>query len=107
MRWNPADPEHRVEARLCYGTDGTISANDTDFDDQLDKVLNLNLPHLKNRRKGVLAGLATWWDSVAETATGQQLEIEVRQLTAGDGLLKPYVQVAVWWLEKRIARTRS
>ena len=107
LRWNPADPDHRVEARLRYEADGTIRADDADFDDQLDTVLNLNLPLLKNNRKSVLDAMLTWWRVRAEPAPGSRLEIEVRRRTAGDGLLQPYVQVAVWWLEKRIARTRS
>ena len=37
------------------------ASDDAEFDDQLNEVLNLNLPVLKNNRKGVLDAVLEWW----------------------------------------------
>ena len=107
LLWNPADPDHRVEARIRYGADGSVRADDEEFDAQLDSVLNLNLPLLKNHRKSVLDAVLVWWSSPAEGMGRSRLEREVRRRTGGDGPLEPYVGVAVWWLERRSARMGS
>ena len=107
LLWNPADPGHRVEARIRYGADGSVRSDHGEFDAQLESVLNLNLPLLKNHRKSVLDAVLTWWSSLAEGVGRSRLEREVGRLTGGDGPLKPYVGVAVWWLERRIARMGS
>ena len=52
--WNPANPRHHIETRLRYEADGTIRSDEEEFDRQLNEVLNLNLPFLKNNRKSVL-----------------------------------------------------
>lgn len=107
LLWNPADPGHRVEARVRYGVDGSVRADDEEFDAQLESVLNLNLPFLKNQRKSVLDAVLTWWSSLAEGVGRSRLEQEVGRRTSGDGPLEPYVGVAVWWLEQGIARRDS
>ena len=61
LRWNPADPTHRIETRLRYEADGSIRSDDPTFDAQLCQVLNLNLAQLKNNRKGVLDAVLEWW----------------------------------------------
>lgn len=107
LLWNPADPDHRVEARIWYGADGSVRADDEEFDKQLQSVLNLNLPRLKNNRKSVLKAILDWWSPRRKGMSRSRLEREVRRRTGGDGSLKPYVGVAVWWLERRIARMAS
>ena len=54
LAWNPADPTHRIETRIRYELDGSIHADEADFDGQLNDVLNLNFPKLKNNRKAFL-----------------------------------------------------
>lgn len=103
LLWNPADPGHGVEARIRYGADGSVRSDDREFDAQLESVLNLNLPFLKNHRKSVLDAVLTWAKGVGRS----RLEQEVGRRTDGDGPLEPYVGVAVWWLERRIARMGS
>ena len=107
LLWNPADPDHRVEARIWYGTDGSVRADDEEFDKQLQSVLNLNLPRLKNNRKSVLKAMLDWWSPRQKGMSRSRLEREVRRRTGGDGPLEPYVGVAVWWLERGIARRGS
>ena len=54
LRWNPADPVDRVETRLRYELDGAIRSDDAEFDDQLDRVLNLNPQRAKEQPEGCL-----------------------------------------------------
>ena len=75
-------------------------------------VLNLNLPLLKNRRKGVLTAILDWWKSEKARLRGpvptEQLARE-RARRAGDGAghLTPFDPVAVWWLDQRLARSAT
>ena len=108
LRWNPADPDRDIAARLSYRTDGAIVSDDCEFDHQLNDVLNLNLPMLKRRRKGVLDAVLEWWKQEKRRLQGPvprgRIEHKRDRYTAGAGELAPYCQVAVWWLQQRLAR---
>lgn len=106
LQWNPADPGHHIETRLRYELDGSIRSDEAGFDAELDAVLNLNLPRLKNNRKGVLDGVLAWWRN--EKRGGPVARARFQSLrdrhVGGAGDLEPFCQVAVWWLEQRLAR---
>ena len=105
LKWNPADRTHHIETRVRYHLDGSIHADDTDFDGQLNGVLNLNLGVLKNHRKGVYDALGQWWRSQRKRGRVPRQRLE-RQKARHDpqfGDLAPYVQVAVWLLEQKLA----
>lgn len=109
LRWNPADPLHRIETRVRYELDGSIrAADDADFDDQMEDVLNLNLPVLKRNRRGVLNAVLDWWMYEKARIGGpvpRRRFIQKRAAYArGDGQLRPYCQVAVWWLDQRLSK---
>ncbi len=108
LRFNPADPAHHIETRIRYEVDGSIRADDEEFDQQLEGVLNLNLPFLKNNRKGILDAILDWWRSEKGRLRGPvprgRFERERDRRVDGVGDLDPYCQVAVWWLEQRLAR---
>ena len=108
LQWNPADPTHQIETRVCYGSDGAIRSGDADFNGQLNEVLNLNLPWLKNNRKSILTGILDWWKhEKARTHRPVRRERFLRrrnEQVAGDGELRPYSQVGVWWIDQRLAR---
>lgn len=112
LKFNPANPSHRIEQRIRFELDGTIASDDADFDAQLNDVLNLNLPLFKNRRKGVLTAILDWWKSEKARIMGpvptEQLARE-RARRAGDGAgdLTPFNPVAVWWLDQRLARSAT
>jgi uncharacterized protein (TIGR02646 family) len=101
LKWNPANPDHHIETRVRYDPDGTIRANDIEFDGQLNQVLNLNLPMLKNNRKSVLTALLDWWRDNRPVAQ-ERIEREIHLRTMSIGELPPYCQVAVWWLRKKL-----
>ena len=104
LHWNPAEPAHAIESRVQYGADGTIKSDDAIFDNQLNEILNLNLPFLKNRRKGVLDGLLEWWRRHGPVPR-RRIEREVGRHAPAHGELTPYCQVAVWWLDQKLARS--
>lgn len=103
LRWNPANLGQRIETRVRYEMDGSIRANDAVFDSQLNEVLNLNLPLIRNNRKGVLTGVLEWWRTERRVPRAR-LEREINARTISAGNLTPYCQVAVWWLEQRLTR---
>lgn len=106
LQWNPADPAHRIETRIRYEADGSIRSDDAGFDAQFDEVLNLNLLFLKNNRKAVWVAVIEWWGLHVRGRNGERrrLERERHLRVAGNGDLDPYCQVAVWWLDQRLAR---
>lgn len=111
LMWNPADPAHQIESRVRYGFDGSIHGTQAQFDDQINDVLNLNLPQLKEGRKGILDALLEWWKIEKARLKGpvsrDRLIRRRDQCVAGSGQLRPYCQVAVWWLDQRIASVAS
>jgi hypothetical protein len=110
LRWNPAVPGHRIEDRIQYELDGSIKSGDSEFDGQLNDVLNLNLAVLKNNRKGILDVVLDWWKWEKARLHGpvprEQFERERERHIAGAGHLDPYCGVVVWWLEQRLLRMR-
>lgn len=112
LKFNPADPAHRIEQRIRFELDGTIASSDDEFNSQLNDVLNLNLPLLKNRRKGVLTAILEWWKSEKARLKGpvpkEQLARErARRVGDGAGYLMPFQSVTVWWLDQRIAQSAT
>ena len=104
LLWNPADPAHHVQKRISYETDGTIKSCDCEFDHQLNDVLNLNLPRLKDNRKAIRVGITEWWKKEQKPIPRQRLVQAIADRTVPHGDLTPYIQVAIWWLEKKLER---
>ena len=108
VEFNPAEPAHRIETRISYQVDGSICSDHAVFDDQLNIDLNLNLPALKNNRKAILDAVLDWWKAEKRRIHGpvpRHRLIEKRDRYRNNvGQLQPYCQVAVWWLEQRLAR---
>ena len=108
LDWNPADPSHHIETRLWYGPDGSVHAHERNFDDQLNLVLNLNLPLLKSRRKAIYDGFLQWWKGEKGRSRGrvprERLERERARHNKGLGELAPYIPIAVWLLSQKLAK---
>jgi uncharacterized protein (TIGR02646 family) len=102
---NPANPLHRVEAVIGFSGDGRIFSNDVIFDAELNEVLNLNLPFLKNNRKQTLTAFQ---DGLKKRGplTRTELERWLEQWNGESetGELRPFCQVVVFWLRKRLNR---
>ena len=108
LMWNPADPAHQIESRVRYEPDGSIHGNGATFDDQLNDVLNLNLPQFKEGRRGLLDAVLEWWRLERARLRGpvprDRLIRQRDRYVHGNGRLVPCCQVVVWWLDQRIAR---
>lgn len=105
LSMNPSDPLHDVERVIRYDSDGTIRSTEPAFENELNKILNLNHAILKNNRKAVLRGLleslpkdGNWNNSLLEKQLAQWN-------SNSDALLAPYCQVVIYWLRKRLKRT--
>ena len=99
--WNPSDPTHAIERRVQYGSDGSIRSSDVTFNSQLNEVLNLNLPTLKNNRKRVLDAVLEWWE-LHGPVPRDQIKRKVQRFAPSHGRLEPFRQVAVWWLRRKL-----
>jgi uncharacterized protein (TIGR02646 family) len=108
LQWNPANLEHRIEARVRYEPDGSVRSDDTVFDEQLNNILNLNLQLLKNSRKRVYDAVVEWWSWEKSRLRGpvprERLVRERDRYVAGTSELAPFRQVAVWLLGQKLAR---
>jgi uncharacterized protein (TIGR02646 family) len=108
LQWNPADAVHHIETRVRYELDGSIHSDDVVFNNQLEQVLNLNLPFLKNNRKSSLDAVLEWWRRERAQIGGpvprERFVRERDKYIAGNGEIAAYSPVAVWWLGQRLAR---
>lgn len=102
---NPANEAHRVGDLTRFGGDGSVSSEDPVFSAELDAILNLNLPFLVNNRKAVLEAFKQAIPK-REPLRRATLEKWLRDWNgeATDGELKPFCQVIVYWIRKRLAR---
>ena len=96
-----SDAGHPIEPRIHYLGTGKIGSQDLSINDQLNRVLKLNLPHLVGNRKAVLMAFLRRLD------IGRSFD-PVRELPKWDGSqpgqLEPFAQVVVYYLRKRQAR---
>ena len=104
---NPADPAHNVESRLRYLGDGTVASSDALFQQQIEAVLNLNMPLLKRNRKAVVTAIHKALARRPSTRTRGQIRrlLEAWSSQDGEGRLREFCGVAVFWLNKRLRRS--
>lgn len=102
---NPANPAHRVENLVRYEPGGRVVSDDSDFHSELEDALNLNTAFLRNNRKATLDGFQ---QALSRRGELQRITLE-RWLRDWNGEshadeLRPFCQVVVYWLRKRLAR---
>lgn len=101
MSRNPANREHRIESFIHYGLDGSVSSTDPDLNDEINQVLNLNLPFLKENRKAALDAFKSGLEKRGHLGD-EQLD-RLLNVWSGNqpGALDPFAPVIVFWLRKR------
>lgn len=103
---NPANPLHRVEEFTRFEGNGRISSNDPAFAAELDAVLNLNQSLLVNNRKAVPGA---FMEALPRIGPVQKATLErwLREWNgeSTSGELRPFCQVVVYWIRKRLARS--
>lgn len=103
---NPANPLHRVDEVLRFGSDGRISSDDLVFNREINDVLNLNLAFLMNNRKATFTAFTEALPKLGGLSR-TQLERWLRDWngdTDSAAELRPFCQVVVYWLRKRLSR---
>lgn len=106
LKWNPADPNHDVEAKIGYARDGTILCEgDNAFQTELCQVLKLNDSILKRNRMSVREAVTDVLSRKDGTATRAALQkyLNIWKSRDSDGLYRPYCQVAVHYLKKKLS----
>lgn len=104
---NPANPEHKVEDFIRFRSDGHITSDDPTFNQELNDVLNLNIALLKNQRKEVLNAFTAQLSRIPGKMPRTKLEKWLREWNGESDTseLKPFCQVIVYWLRKRLKRS--
>lgn len=100
LQWNPATAAHMIETRLRYLVDGTVESTDAVFNDQLNTVLGLNLPFLRNNRKSVLDSVLEWWRATPNAR--QRVRQQIDRHTNHVAEHQPFSPVAVWFLRQKL-----
>jgi hypothetical protein len=105
IKWNPANRDHQIEEKIRYLADGTIISDDAEFNEQINDVLNLNVDFLITRRKFVLSAFQEYLGKRRLTPRDWKNILQDWDGVSHSGELKPYCQVVVYWLRRRIGRT--
>jgi uncharacterized protein (TIGR02646 family) len=102
---NPANPAHRIDDYVRFLPDGRIVSRDPKFDAELNDVLNLNFGRLKENRSATLRAFLASLPKFGELQR-TQLErlLQDWNEASRSGELRPFCQVVVYWLRKRLAR---
>jgi len=106
IRYNPADPKHRIEDKIQYLGNGIIKASEAAFDSDLDKTLNLNIRRLRINRIEVIDAVKQVLARKPGTRSKAQVEkyLDKWQLSAKNGKRRPYAGVAIYWLTRYAKR---
>lgn len=105
LKFNPADDN--VENFIQYTHTGKIKSQDSEFDEQLNTVLNLNCDKLKNDRKSCWQSFAALmnkrWASKQQTWKLEKLvpAIEECQTPDANGKLREYSNIILFMLKKK------
>lgn len=107
LKFNPSMPEHRIESRIRYLGNGEIKSDDSNFSEQIEKVINLNWTRLRENRRAVIDAV----DQVLGKRQGTRTPTEVRKLISqwepANGRLQEYCGVAVYFLKKKLSLVQS
>jgi uncharacterized protein (TIGR02646 family) len=100
---NPADPLDQVDKLVRFTGGGRVTCDDATFDEEINRVLNLNAKHLVNERRDTLDLFKLTLG--ANPISKQKFEKLLRIWNGADtdGELRPHCQVVVYWLRKRVA----
>ncbi len=106
LKYNPADPAHEIEKCVRYLPNGKIESDETDFNAELNDVLNLNHSRLITYRRGVSALVADKLNPITGPHSASEIQrlLDEWALPNRDGKLREYCGVAVYLLNKRLKR---
>ena len=90
---------------LSYSSkDGKIKSSVAKFDEEIDKVLNLNLPILKSNRLAVLQGILNQLSKKKDWKTSDITSILDIWSKKESNKYKPYCGIVIWFLSKHLRK---
>jgi uncharacterized protein (TIGR02646 family) len=103
LTFSPANPDHDVESKIRFLGDGTVESMDSQFNKEINEVLNLNEGALVRNRKGVLEAFRQ--GLIKRQPSDADLRKQLRKWNGDNGGdLDPFCQVVVYYLRKKIAK---
>lgn len=102
---NPVDKIKNCEGMIKYLGDGTIISHNQNINNEINKLLNLNIQTLKNNRKKVYDGaieILTKKNNKQWSKSIIQSEIKKWSLKDKNNRYKEYCMVVVYFLKKKI-----
>lgn len=97
---NPADPMHNVQALVHYDTKGRIRSTNSSFDDEINRVLNLNSAGLINSR---ISELRAFQKAIRIRGGFTRPQLQ-KILAAETDRSRPYCGVIIDWVQRKLAR---
>lgn len=99
------DPRGDIEHGFRYLTNGRIELDDPSRQAELDDLLCLNIDKLRRARRAVLEGMKAAMARKKGEWSRSFVERQIRGWRErSSGHFRPYCQVAVYWLQKRLLR---
>jgi hypothetical protein len=96
---NPSNPSDFSKMQIIYSDDGTIKSLNSQFDKELNEVLNLNTNLLKNNRKNMIESAQI----ALSLKKGTRTKAEIKKLIDKyKKQHKPFYGAAVYYLEKKL-----
>lgn len=108
IKFNPANPAHRVNDIIKYDSQGNITSTDADFDKHINNFLNLNKHRLKSNRQTVLKKT----QELLHQKIGMRKNTEIQKLINfynqknADGKFTEYYGVIIFYLEKKLTNLK-
>lgn len=104
--FNPSNPDHYERLEIHYKADGTVYSMHHDFNQQLNEVLNLNSDRhrLKANRKAVIRAIKEVLKKKSCNLTAGYINKLIKDWKSGNGKMKGYAGVAIYFLEKKLRR---
>ncbi len=89
---------------ICYDKKGKVGSNNSEYDDDINNILNLNTVSLMNQRKSAFDGLLQRMASKKNGAWKKEyIERELNRFKAADNNT-PYVGYIIYRLEERLKK---
>lgn len=103
---NPSNQAHHARMRMHYIGDGKLRSDDEQFDGEINSVLNLNWSRLRSNRKAVWMSITQVLSKNSGSRTQSEVKALIDRWNKRDtkGRLKEYCAVAVYYLEKKLAK---
>jgi len=108
LSYNPANAVHAIESRVFYEFDGRIRSHEEAFDQELNDVLNLNIEELVSGRRLAIEFAKNWYKKKKQKIQGpvpkSQIQRKIQESQPSHGTLRPFIHVAVWWLQRKLSK---